>query len=99
MIEIIQKVDWGSTEMVLGYITTITTLIFGIRERRLNNRLKKVDVLKMLESFLSDDFEQIHKVNDTLKWRLEVQKEEIERLQKENKTLNGFFKKHYKTNH
>lgn len=84
MFEILHTIEWSSGEMIFGYITTITTIFFGVKSKRLDNKLKKVDILQKLEDFLSNDFEQVHKVNDVLKWRLDLQEEEIKRLQEEN---------------
>ena len=72
-----------NTTALLGVLTGVTGFIFGYRERRINNRSKKVDILDKVQEYLKDDLEQVHKVNDILKWRLEQQENELKRLRDE----------------
>ena len=78
-----QYITIQNTTAIIGLLTGISGFIYGYRERRLNNRSKKVDILDKVQEYLKDDLEQVHKVNDVLKWRLQELESELKRLRNE----------------
>ena len=78
-----QYITIQNTTALLGVMTGVTGFIFGYRERKINNRSKKVDILDKVQEYLKDDLEQVHKVNDVLKWRLQELESELKRLRNE----------------
>ena len=78
-----QYITIQNTTAIIGLLTGISGFIYGYRERRLNNRSKKVDILDKVQEYLKDDLEQVHKINDILKKRLQDQENEIKRLRNE----------------
>ena len=78
-----QYITIQNTTALLGVMTGVTGFIFGYRERKINNRSKKVDILDKVQEYLKDDLDQVHKVNDVLKWRLQELETELKRLRNE----------------
>jgi len=78
--EILEFFTIQNTIAVTGALTGVSGFIFGYRERKINNRSKKVDILDKVQEYLKDDLEQVHKVNDVLKWRLKELETELKRL-------------------
>ena len=87
--------------LIITSLSSVTGFIWGFIERKQKKKAQEVSLkasklsnIEKLEQFLNDDIEQIHKINDTLKWRLDNEVENINVLkimysevQKENKKL------------
>jgi len=75
-----------NTIAVTGAVSGIIGVLFGYRERKLANESKKVDILDKVQEYLKDDLEQVHKVNDILKWRIDDLEKELIKYRNETRT-------------
>ena len=75
-----------NTIAVTGAVSGIIGVLFGYRERKLANESKKVDILDKVQEYLKDDLEQVHKVNDILKWRIDDLEKELTKYRNETRT-------------
>jgi len=87
--ELLEYFDFQKTLTILSTLFGGGGLLYAYQERKkriLQNRSTEVNILDQLQEFLKDDIEQVHRVNDVLKFRIQELESELKKYRDADKS-------------